>query len=162
MNLRFSLIVLIMSVECILISVFTHFMVFYAQRVYQLSSSSAAVIVGGCIVPSGILGAVIGGFLVKKLKLGLQGCTNLILLNSFLGVCCVLVLLLIRCDNEISIGVDLTTKNFNTSLGECSQNCNCGTNYDPICGSDGYTYVSACYAGCKYVIDVVNWTLHFF
>ena len=46
-NLRYSLLVLIISVECILIASFTSYMILYSQHIYQLTSSNASTLVGG-------------------------------------------------------------------------------------------------------------------
>lgn len=42
--------------------------------------------------------------------------------------------------NMTTVSYDLT----------CNQNCECDRNkFSPICGSDGLTYYSSCYAGCR-------------
>lgn len=30
----------------------------------------------------------------------------------------------------------------------CNSHCACSSSYDPVCGSDGIMYFSACHAGC--------------
>ena len=38
----------------------------------------------------------------------------------------------------------------NVSLSDCNSNCNCDKDqWEPVCGSNGITYMSPCLAGCK-------------
>ncbi|XP_010001310.1 PREDICTED: solute carrier organic anion transporter family member 1B3-like [Chaetura pelagica] len=40
--------------------------------------------------------------------------------------------------------------NENSIFSECNSDCKCASNvWDPVCGDNGITYVSACLAGCK-------------
>lgn len=123
-------------------------MVFYTTHTYQLTQSDASIIVGGIIVPSAIIGAVLGGFVVKKFDLEIEGCTNFIMFNSTVAVAGLLVILFIRCEGPVSNGIDLSTKSINTS-SVCDSTCNCTTAYSPICGVDAISYLSPCYAGCR-------------
>jgi len=81
-NFRYTLLIIIMSIECILISIFTHYLVIYTQNVYQMSSSFSSILVGGVIVPAAIFGAIAGGFIVRRYDLFIEGCTRLIMLSS--------------------------------------------------------------------------------
>lgn len=123
-------------------------MVFYTTQTYQLTQSHASIIVGGIIVPSAIIGAVLGGLVVKKFELEIEGCTNFIMFNSIVAVAGLLLVLFIRCEGPVSNGIDLSTKTINTS-SVCDSSCNCSTAYSPICGVDSISYLSPCYAGCR-------------
>lgn len=38
----------------------------------------------------------------------------------------------------------------NVILADCNMDCNCPTKiWDPVCGNDGLSYMSACLAGCE-------------
>ncbi|CAF0877365.1 unnamed protein product [Brachionus calyciflorus] len=157
LNFRYALLVIIMSIECILVALFTNYMILYAQNVYQVSSSLSSILVGGVVVPSAILGAVVGGLLVKKFNLYIEGCVRLVILSSCVTIAGIFVLLFIRCETSPSLGIDIAKQIFNTSFSECNFNCNCYASYNPICGSNNVTYVSPCYAGCK----IINETGYF-
>lgn len=99
-----------MSVECVLIAGFTNYMVLYTQHVYQVSSSKSSILVGGVIVPSAILGSILGGVIVRKFNLYIEGCTRLIIASSTIVVAGIFVLLFIKCENVPSSGIDLATQ----------------------------------------------------
>jgi len=147
-NLRYSLLVFIMSIECILVAAFTAYMVFYPQHVYQLPSSTASILVGGVIVPSAIIGAVLGGWLVKKFNLNIEGCSNMIVISSILVAGLIVLIFIVRCEGKISDGIDLKTQNFNLSF-VCDSGCECKNVYAPTCGVNNVSYLSPCFAGCK-------------
>lgn len=38
----------------------------------------------------------------------------------------------------------------------CNKNCECQTDsFTPVCGADGITYLSACFAGCNSTVSVI-------
>jgi hypothetical protein len=108
------------------------------------------------IVPSAITGALAGGFVVKKFRLGIGGCTRLIMISSLVVLAGIFFLLFVSCNGTPSTGIDLATQSFNKSYVSCNQNCNCQSMYEPTCGVDKITYVSPCYLGCKSVDTEVS------
>lgn len=156
LNLRYTLLVIILSFECILVAAFTNYMVLYTQHVYQIPSSKSSIMVGGVVVPSAILGAILGGLIVKKFNLQVEGCVRLIIFSSIVVISGLFVLLFVKCDGPLSVGIDVNTQAFNTTFIDCNINCNCRSSYNPTCGADSISYVSPCYAGCKFVDEKVS------
>lgn len=55
----------------------------------------------------------------------------------------------------------------NAILADCNMDCNCPTKtWDPVCGSNGLSYMSACLAGCETFvgtgINMVTQTFFFY
>jgi hypothetical protein len=73
---------------------------------YQLSSSKSSILVGGVIVPSAILGAILGGFIIRKFNLDIEGCTRLIMVGSGLVLGGIFALIFIKCQGPASLGID--------------------------------------------------------
>jgi hypothetical protein len=149
-NVEYTLIVLIITVESILAAGFSNFMVKFTEQLFQVQPSTSSILSGGVIVPSAIIGSILGGFIVKKFNLGVKGSIRLIFVSLTLTLFGIGSLLLIRCDGTQSLGINNETKSFNQTPLSCNNQCGCNTIYRPMCGSDGYTYVSPCYAGCTY------------
>lgn len=149
LNLRYTLLIVILSVECILVAGFTNYMVLYTQHVYQIPSSKSSILVGGVVVPSAILGAILGGALVRRFNMAVEGCVRLILISSVIVITGIFVLLFVDCDGPLSVGIDPTTQSYNLTFSPCNAECGCRTVYNPTCGVDLKSYVSPCFAGCK-------------
>lgn len=150
LNLRYTLLIVMLSIECVLVAGFTNYMVLYTQHVYQIPSSKSSILVGGVVVPSAILGAILGGALVRKFNMGIEGCVRLIMVSSAIVITGIFVLLFVDCEGPISIGIDPATQSYNRTFNPCNVDCGCRMVYNPTCGVDLKSYVSPCYAGCKY------------
>ena len=150
LNLRYTLLILFLSIECMLVAAFTNYMVLYTQHVYQTPSSKSSILVGGVVVPSAIVGAILGGVIVRKFNLGIDGCVRLIMVSSGVVITGIFILIFVNCNGPPSIGIDSNTQGFNKSFSSCNRDCGCRSSYNPTCGIDSKSYVSPCYAGCKF------------
>ncbi|XP_071956884.1 solute carrier organic anion transporter family member 4A1-like [Antedon mediterranea] len=128
----------------------------YMESQFNITPSAAAGICGIIVIPSGVGGTLIGGWVVKRFKLSVKAMLQFVL--GTLSVSAVLLLcFVIYCDNVNFAGV--TTQYGKTSAiypegaetninANCNIDCRCGQEYDPICGIDNVMYYSGCHAGC--------------
>uniref|UniRef100_A0A8C7SNT8 Solute carrier organic anion transporter family member n=1 Tax=Oncorhynchus mykiss TaxID=8022 RepID=A0A8C7SNT8_ONCMY len=116
------------------------FMAKFIERQFTQTASFSNMMIGGVNIPLAVLGIVLGGALMRRLKISTRGsalmCTSAILMC----VLTALPLLLLGCSTQRVTG--------NRSL-ECSSGCSCPTEaFNPVCGSDGVEFRSPCHAGC--------------
>ncbi|XP_033645876.1 solute carrier organic anion transporter family member 5A1-like [Asterias rubens] len=135
----------------------------YLETQFGLSPPQANFYMAVVPVPAVAIGSLLGGYLVKKLNLNAEGATKLALGCSVIALVGQIALLGIGCDSAGIGGVD--TPYHNSRVPEftdvkitsaCNANCGCSsTDPEVVCGTDGITYFSACYAGCQ---DSLNGT----
>ncbi|XP_070610442.1 solute carrier organic anion transporter family member 1B3-like [Erythrolamprus reginae] len=128
----------------------------YMEQQYGLSMSRSNFITAVAILPMVLIGMFSGGFIMKKYKLEIISAAKMAYTASFIGFAMMFLYLVLGCDNKPVAGLTVTydgnaaAQNQLSLSSACNANCTCATSqWDPVCGDNGLTYVSACFAGCK-------------
>ncbi|XP_050824610.1 solute carrier organic anion transporter family member 1C1 isoform X2 [Gopherus flavomarginatus] len=108
-------------------------------------------------IPAVAFGIFSGGLIMKKFRINVLGAAKLSLGSSFFGYLLLLSLFAMGCENSDVAGLTVSYEGMKqvssyeeTLFSECNSGCICSKNeWDPICGENGITYMSACLAGCK-------------
>ncbi|XP_053892356.1 solute carrier organic anion transporter family member 1C1-like isoform X2 [Malaclemys terrapin pileata] len=129
----------------------------FMEQQFNVSVSRAIFLIGVILLPITILGMFLGGFIIKKFKLHITGmakfgCATFIaayLLNLLYFTCDCEVLQVAGLTVSYS-GVKQSSFPKNNLIASCNSDCSCVLNqWDPVCGDNGITYMTACFAGCK-------------
>ncbi|KAM3874814.1 solute carrier organic anion transporter family member 1C1-like [Diretmus argenteus] len=128
----------------------------YIEQHFRQSASKANFLMGVINIPAVALGMFSGGLLMKRLKLNIMGAARFAFGTSLIGYLLSLFFFAMSCENAKVAGVTLSYDSMNgTSYDEnsvfaaCNLDCVCsGSDWDPVCGENGITYVSPCLAGC--------------
>ncbi|XP_030830175.1 solute carrier organic anion transporter family member 4A1 [Strongylocentrotus purpuratus] len=127
----------------------------YLESQFNMTSGSAAITAGLLVTPSSVLGALVGGYMVKRFDLKFRGMMKFVLVSlcaSFL----LTFTFMISCPNASFAGVTVDYGNgtmaysgdeANLTAG-CNADCHCANEFQPVCGEDNVMYYSACHAGC--------------
>uniref|UniRef100_A0A673TA28 Solute carrier organic anion transporter family member n=1 Tax=Suricata suricatta TaxID=37032 RepID=A0A673TA28_SURSU len=155
-NPVFTCIILAACMEIAVVAGFAAFLGKYLEQQFNLTTSSANQLLGMTAIPCACLGIFLGGLLVKKLSLSALGAIRMAMLVNLVSTACYVSFLFLGCDTGPVAGV--TVPYGNTSApgsaldpySPCNKNCECQTDsFTPVCGADGLTYLSACFAGCN-------------
>ncbi|XP_074124989.1 solute carrier organic anion transporter family member 1C1 isoform X2 [Sminthopsis crassicaudata] len=129
----------------------------YIEQQYGQSSSKTNFVIGLINIPAVAFGIFSGGLIMKKFRISVFGASKLYLASSFFGYLLLLSLFAMGCDNSDVAGLTVSYQGtrqisyYERALfSNCNSGCTCSkTEWDPICGENGITYVSACLAGCQ-------------
>ncbi|XP_061219839.1 solute carrier organic anion transporter family member 1C1-like [Neopsephotus bourkii] len=129
----------------------------YIEQQYAQTSSKTNFVIGLINIPAVAFGIFSGGLLMKKFRINVLGAAKLSLGSSFFGYILLLSLFAMGCENSDVAGLtvsyhgDKQMTDYEQALySECNSGCACSKNdWDPICGENGVTYISACLAGCQ-------------
>ncbi|XP_039989114.1 solute carrier organic anion transporter family member 3A1 [Xiphias gladius] len=153
-NPVFTCIILAACMEIAVVAGFAAFLGKYLEQQFNLTTTSANQLLGMTAIPCACLGIFMGGLLVKKLNLSALGAIRMAMLVNLISTACYVSFLFLGCDTGPVAGVTVTYGNETLQVGEkpeaqCISHCNCFTSsISPVCGSNGVTYLSACFAGC--------------
>ncbi|KAM9311392.1 solute carrier organic anion transporter family member 1A6-like [Gastrophryne carolinensis] len=129
----------------------------YMEQQYGQSTSRSNFITGVSTLPAAALGIFLGGLIMKKYKMDLLGASKMGFGTSLLAFLLSLSVFILGCENNDIAGITVsysgrkleTFRDYNF-LSSCNMDCQCSSGqWDPVCGDNKVTYMSACLAGCK-------------
>ncbi|XP_022102752.1 solute carrier organic anion transporter family member 5A1-like [Acanthaster planci] len=149
------------AVEFSIVTGFVRFSPKFIEYQFNLSASTAN-LVTGTLVPVGAVGVVIGGIILNRVKRDLMTTINVLCIFTLTsGIMYGFVFIPGSCPTLPLAGVTTSyiygdsnwqppADPHNVNLtSSCNALCKCQEwDYNPICGSNGLTYFSACHAGC--------------
>ncbi|XP_027555529.1 solute carrier organic anion transporter family member 1C1-like isoform X2 [Neopelma chrysocephalum] len=128
----------------------------YMEQQYGQSTSKSNFLIGITSLPPVGIGIFLGGFIMKKYKMGIVAATKFSFTMSFLAYAISFLHFFVGCENYAVAGMTVSYEgepipfDENAIFSDCNSHCKCASNvWDPVCGDNGITYVSACLAGCE-------------
>ncbi|XP_013365629.1 PREDICTED: solute carrier organic anion transporter family member 5A1-like, partial [Chinchilla lanigera] len=143
-NMTFLFVSLSYTAESAIVTAFITFIPKFIESQFGTPASSASIYTGVIIVPSAGVGIVLGGYIIKKLKLGARESAKLAMICSGVSLLCFSTLFIVGCESinlgginiPYTTGPSLTMPHRNLT-GSCNVNCGCRIHeYEPVCGSD--------------------------
>ncbi|KAM9071438.1 solute carrier organic anion transporter family member 1A2 isoform 2-T10 [Megaptera novaeangliae] len=133
------------------------FMPKYLEQHYGKSASDAIFLIGIYNLPPICIGYIVGGLIMKKFKITVIQAAHIGCWLSLIEYLLYFLCFLMICDNSSVAGITTSYEGLqqdlhvgNVILADCNMDCNCPTKiWDPVCGNDGLSYMSACLAGCE-------------
>ncbi|XP_010987134.1 solute carrier organic anion transporter family member 1A2 [Camelus dromedarius] len=132
------------------------FMPKYLEQHYGKSASDAIFLIGIYNLPPICIGYIVGGLIMKKFKITVVQAAHIGCWLSLFEYLLYFLCFLMICDNSSVAGITTSYEGMQQDfhmgniLADCNMNCNCPTKiWDPVCGNNGLSYMSACLAGCE-------------
>uniref|UniRef100_A0A915PZT2 Solute carrier organic anion transporter family member n=1 Tax=Setaria digitata TaxID=48799 RepID=A0A915PZT2_9BILA len=139
--------------ESIVINGFAAFMPKILEAVLSTTPTKASYL-SSIVIFAAAAGVMLGGALIRQFNLQVSGMLKLIFICHLLALM-LTPCFLIQCPARDFIGINLSYNNqrIKGATGNlhasCNANCYCTEKWNPVCHKGtGYTFYSACYAGC--------------
>ncbi|XP_029472409.1 solute carrier organic anion transporter family member 1A2 [Rhinatrema bivittatum] len=131
------------------------FMPKYIEVQYGKSASEAIFLIGVYNLPVICIGYFLGGLYMKKFKVTTLQAANIGLVTSLVEYLIFFLAYSMVCTNSAVAGLTVSYEGheqvfyLDALKSDCNLDCTCLTStWDPVCGDNGISYVSACLAGC--------------
>nr|XP_045364731.1 solute carrier organic anion transporter family member 2B1 isoform X3 [Camelus bactrianus] len=129
----------------------------FLERQFSITASYANLLIGCLTIPLAIVGIVVGGILVKRLRLGPMRCGTLCLLGTLSGLLFSLPLFFMGCSTHQIAGIyhQPDAQPGLELFPGCMEPCSCPSDdFNPVCDtSTGVEYLTPCHAGCTRVVQ---------
>ncbi|MEQ2313816.1 Solute carrier organic anion transporter member 5A1, partial [Ameca splendens] len=102
-NMTFLFVSLSYTAECAIVTAFITFIPKFIESQFGIPASKASIYTGLIIVPSAGVGIVLGGYIIKKLKLGARESAKLAMICSGVSLLCFSTLFIVGCES-INLG----------------------------------------------------------
>ncbi|OQV20302.1 Solute carrier organic anion transporter family member 4C1 [Hypsibius exemplaris] len=138
------------AIDMLVVSGYFTFAPKYLEYHFRMSPAQAGKWNGMASISAVVSGALIGGIVIRRLKLQPKHVALMICFSSFMISICYFFLMMVTCEprNLFSVtGPD----NMLLVNSSCGNGCNCDrTPFSPVCDqSTGLNYYSPCHAGCS-------------
>nr|XP_028602932.1 solute carrier organic anion transporter family member 1C1-like [Podarcis muralis]XP_028602933.1 solute carrier organic anion transporter family member 1C1-like [Podarcis muralis]XP_028602934.1 solute carrier organic anion transporter family member 1C1-like [Podarcis muralis] len=129
----------------------------FMEQQFNIPVSNAIFYIGVLLLPATIVGLFLGGFIIKKFKMQVTTMAKFACVTFLITFLLNLLYFAFNCKDLQVAGLNINYSGIKepsfskeVSLAACNSDCSCdASHWDPVCGSNGVTYMSACLAGCK-------------
>ncbi|XP_046544865.1 solute carrier organic anion transporter family member 3A1-like [Haliotis rubra] len=127
----------------------------YIETQFATSASRANFIMSILGLLWAVFGTLLGGILTSRLRLTNKGCMKLTTIVMFTGTALYCLTLVFGCDSQNIKGLgDSRSSMVNGTPCICD-----ATEFMPLCGVDGVTYINPCIAGCQSQNYTITYTM---
>ena len=151
-NPVFVFLTLFQCCDSFIIAAFASFGPKYVENQFALEAGLAGALFGLVLLPAGLIGTVLGGWLVKRFHFA---CTDILKWETVQTILILVFsfILFLYCDPVQFAGVTAPYSDGNSNseiFDDCNANCSCNDLlFDPVCSVNDLQYFSSCHAGCK-------------
>ncbi|PIK35421.1 hypothetical protein BSL78_27765 [Apostichopus japonicus] len=133
---------------------FATFTPLYVQNYFNLTPSVASMLTGIQTFFGYIVGQLLGAILIRHWNLNKLQCAIFYSVGVTLFCLGPTASVFFSCPDEKIIGHNehtVSTNSFSNGVDllDCNANCGCSGDFSPVCGIDGFSYMSPCHAGCR-------------